>query len=139
MMVYSLVISALVVFAYDKYKVQPPKQKFYTIDAQSIVEQKKKALKAMIFTPNQAPTEEAIVKYLTTIDKIVAYISKRDHAIVIVKPAIVSKNVKDITDEVLQIYAKAIKSKKGLRYKGHMNAEVFEALKKKNPNHKMPY
>ena len=111
MIVYSLAISGLVVFAYDKYKVQPQIQKFYMIDSQLIVEQKKSELKEMIFKQGQQPTEDAIVDYLTTIDKIVEYIANRDNAIIIVKPAIASKNVKDITSEVLQIYTKEVNRK----------------------------
>lgn len=111
MVIYSLAISGLVVFIYDKYKVQPQIQKFYMIDSQSIVEKKKKELKEIIFTQGKQPTEEAIVKYLTTIDNIIDYISQRDNAIVIIKPAIASKNVKDITNEVLDIYTKEVKNK----------------------------
>jgi len=111
MIVYSLAISGLVVFAYDKYKVQPQIQKFYTIDSQLILEQKKSELKEMIFKQGQQPTEDAIVDYLTTIDKIVEYIANRDNAIVMIKPAIASKNVKDITGEVLQIYRKEVNPK----------------------------
>jgi len=106
--VYSLAISGLVVFAYDKYKVQDQIPKFYMIDSQLIVEQKKDELKEIIFKQGQQPTEDAIVNYLTNIDKIVEYISKRDNAIIIVKTAVASKNIKDITSEVLQIYAKEI-------------------------------
>jgi len=111
MIVYSLAISGLVVFAYDKYKVQDQIPKFYMIDSQLIVEQKKSELKELIFRQGQQPTEDAIVNYLTTIDKIVEYIAKRDNAIIVVKPAIASKNVKDITSEVLQIYTKEVNHK----------------------------
>ena len=111
MIVYSLAISGLVVFAYDKYKVQDQIPKFYMIDSQLIVEQKKNELKEMIFKQGQQPTEDAIVDYLTNIDKIVEYISKRDNAIIVVKTAVASKNVKDITSEVLQIYAKEVSGK----------------------------
>jgi len=111
MIVYSLAISGLVVFAYDKYKVQDQIPKFYMIDSQLIVEQKKNELKEMIFKQGQQPTEDAIVDYLTNIDKIVEYISKRDNAIIVVKTAVASKNVKDITREVLQIYAKEVSGK----------------------------
>lgn len=111
MIVYSLAISGLVVFAYDKYKVQDQIPKFYMIDSQLIVEQKKNELKEMIFKQGQQPTEDAIVDYLTNIDKIVEYISKRDNAIIVVKTAVASKNVKDITREVLQIYTKEVSGK----------------------------
>ena len=111
MIVYSLAISGLVVFAYDKYKVQDQIPKFYMIDSQLIVEQKKNELKEMIFKQGQQPTEDAIVDYLTNIDKIVEYISKRDNVIIVVKTAVASKNVKDITREVLQIYAKEVSGK----------------------------
>lgn len=111
MIVYSLAISGLVVFAYDKYKVQDQIPKFYMIDSQLIVEQKKNELKEMIFKQGQQPTEDAIIDYLTKIDKIVEYISKRDNAIIVVKTAVASKNVKDITREVLQIYTKEVSGK----------------------------
>jgi len=111
MIVYSLAISVLVIFVYDKYKVQPQIPKFYMIDSQLIVKQKKNELKKMIFKQGQRPTEDAVVDYLNTIDKIVEYIAKRDNAIIIIKPAIASKNVKDITSEVLQIYKKKVKHK----------------------------
>lgn len=111
MIVYSLAISGLVVFAYDKYKVQDQIPKFYMIDSQLIVEQKKNELKEMIFKQGQQPTEDAIIDYLTNIDKIVEYISKRDNAIIVVKTAVASKNVKDITREVLQIYTKEVSGK----------------------------
>lgn len=111
MIVYSLAISGLVVFAYDKYKVQDQIPKFYMIDSQLIVEQKKSELKELIFKQGQQPTEDAIVNYLTTIDKIVEYIAKRDNAIIVVKPAIASKNVKDITSEALHIYTKKVNHK----------------------------
>ena len=111
MIVYSLAISGLVVFAYDKYKVQDQIPKFYMIDSQLIVEQKKNELKEMIFKQGQQPTEDAIIDYLTNIDKIVEYISKRDNAIIVVKTAVASKNVKDSTREVLQIYTKEVSGK----------------------------
>lgn len=109
--VYSLAISVIVVFGYDKYKVKQI-QKLYTIDSQLIVDQKKIELKDMIFKQGQQPTEDAIVEYLTNIDKIVEYVSERDNAVVIIKSAIASKNAKDITAEVLEIYAKQTNNKR---------------------------
>ena len=110
--VYSLAISVMVVFAYDKYKVQDSIPKFYMIDSQVIVSQKKNELKQMIFNQGKTDvTEDAIVKYLNTIDKIVDYIAQRDNAVIIVKQAVASKNVKDITQEVLSIYNKEVKNK----------------------------
>jgi|GEM_PF-3600051 len=112
-LIYSIMINLLVIFAYDKYviKAENRVQKFYTFDSQAVFEQKKNELKDMIFKQGLQPTEDEVVDYLTNIDKIVEYISTRDGATVIVKQAIASKDVLDITDEVLSIYAKEVGGK----------------------------
>jgi len=111
MIVYQIAMSLLVILAYDKYKIQPRTQKFYVFDSKLVVENKKKELQSMIFEKNQKPSDNEILNYLSSINKIVQYISKRDNVTVILKPAIASENLKDITNEVLQIYNRDFKGK----------------------------
>ena len=80
-------------------------------DAQSVYDKKKNELKDMIFKQGLQPTEEDFVDYLLDIDKVLQFISERDHATIVVKSAIASKNLPDVTNEVLQIYSKEFGSK----------------------------
>lgn len=112
LMVCSLAINLVVVLAYDKFFVRDSRmEKIYMFDAQSVYDKKKNELKDMIFKQGLQPTEEDFVDYLLDIDKVIQFISERDHATVVVKTAIASKNIPDITNEVLQIYNKEFGSK----------------------------
>ncbi|WP_187648651.1 hypothetical protein [Nitrosophilus labii] len=110
LIIYTLLVNIAVLFAYDKYIVPKKVKKIYSIDSTKIIELQKKRMKELIFNKGQKVNEEAIIKYLNNIDKIINYIAERDNAIVVVKQSIASKNVKDITNEVLTIYRSKIGS-----------------------------
>lgn len=105
-MAFAVVASLATVVGYEKYyKHSGVAPKVYAINSKYIVEVKTAEMKQLVMSgKGDSVSEKDVIEYLQTIDSIVDGIAKRDGALVVVAQMVVSKNVKDITREVLDIY-----------------------------------